>query len=216
MARVGVGLTLLVASGARAAEPAPLVTVEGEEARVAVELEPEEASLLRRSAIGTVTSDRGSAQFQGYDEVCSGSCRVKLPAGAYAFSLSIDGKRVTEAQRVRIPPGDSTLRASFESHSGMRTLGWVLLATSPVTAYGTLMAFKGSNEGDGVTAAQTAVGVGVGVAQLVVGIVLVVVNKDTATFDVVPQLTSLTQEVRERRADLALPRPEQLGLSVAF
>jgi hypothetical protein len=180
----------LATGAAKAEEVEPLIKIESAPSRVKVELDPPGTSLLRRASVATATGGSRSITVKGYAELCSDSCTLKLASGSYAFALTPDGERVSEASRLAIPPGDSQLVAHYTSRSGARTLGWVLVATSPVTWYGSLIAMKASNaNGDAVSTSQLLLGTGIGLAQLAVGIVLVALNKDTATFD-------LTQDVK--------------------
>lgn len=205
----------LLASPALAADTGRLIQVQSEEARVSVELHPAEATLVRRDAIAKGPGRSGGMVAEGFEEICSRSCQLKMPAGTYSFALALDDEGITEVKQVTIPAGDSKLRASFESRSGMRTLGWLLVATSPVTAYGSLMAFKVANDGKVVTTGQSVLGLGLGVTQLAVGLVLVIVNKDTVGFDIVAGRSLGTVGVD--RLHGALPTaPEQLQVSFAF
>jgi len=208
-------MTLLAAGHAAGADPQPKIQVESAEARVRVELDPQEATLFRRAAVATFHGSDGAAAT-GYDEVCSGDCKLKMAAGSYAFSLEVDGK-MTAPKRVSIPDGDSTLHVRYESHSGMRTFGWVLAGTSPVTAYGALMGMKAANGGKPVSGGQTALGLGLGAVQLAIGLVLVFTNKDILSFEVVRAQTAIALPNRAMSAtDWALPKPQELGLAFAF
>jgi hypothetical protein len=187
LASLMVVASILTTGVAKAEEVEPLIKVEAETSRVKVELDPPEASLLRRASVATATSGEHRVTVKGYAELCSGSCTLKLAAGSYSFALSPDGEKVSETSRLTLPPGDSQLVARYTSHAGPRTFGWVLVATSPLTWWGSLIAMKATNtNGDAVSGKQLAVGTGIGLAQLAIGIVLVVLNQDTATFTLTP------------------------------
>jgi len=55
---------------------------------------------------------------------------------------------------------------------GSSTWGWVLVGTSPVTWYASLMAMKGLNGGEPVSGGQVVLGTGIALTQLVLGVVL--------------------------------------------
>jgi len=182
------GVAALFTTQRAFAQDARPIVVEGEEARVRVQTEPATATLLNRDRVAIASSGRGSVMAKGFQELCSGSCQLKLKAGTYSLALMLDGEQITDTKSVAIPAGDSQLVARHESHSGKRIGGWVLIGTSPVTWLGAGIVIKATRGGEAITGGQLVLTSGLALAQLAVGIVLVATGGDELDFEVVPML----------------------------
>jgi hypothetical protein len=176
-------LILVMAASVRAQEAnGPLIKVTGPEASVSVHILPAAATLLRRASLATL--EGGGPRAAGYEEVCTSSCTISVPAGTYNLSLTLDGK-MPGSVPVPIPAGASNLEATFESRSGTRAGGWALMVASPVVAYAILMGFKTAHGGQAARGGEVVLGIGVGVGTLVTGAVLAT-RRDRATFVISP------------------------------
>lgn len=116
-----------VAASNKDGKPQSYVTVHGKEARLHV-VSTEPGITVHRQASSAIAVGRGGAAFAtGYERICTAPCDVSLPAGTETLALSRDDKPPISAEPVTLPPGKSELRASFESRSGMRAAGWLLM-----------------------------------------------------------------------------------------
>jgi hypothetical protein len=177
-------LILVMAASVRAEEASgPLIKLTGPEASVSVHIVPAAATLLRRASLATL--EGGGPRAAGYQEVCTSSCTISLPAGTYNLSLTLDGKQMPGSVPVPIPAGASNLEATFESRSATRAAGWALMVASPVVAYAILMGFKTAHGGQAARGGEVVLGLGVGVGTLVTGAVLAT-RRDRATFVISP------------------------------
>ena len=172
---------MLAAAPAVAAEP---VASAEPQARVHVEIAPREAALVRQLPSVSHAPDSTALQQQGYDWVCSGKCELVLPPGQHTFALTTDAKSVVSPSKVDVPAGHSTLRAEY--HKGSTTWGWVLIGTSPVTWYGSLMLMSTINGGKAVDGTQIGLGTVIAVTQLVVGVAFVASPGGSTTLTIVP------------------------------
>jgi hypothetical protein len=192
------GVTVFLTSTGAFADGARPIEVESAEARVSVQIEPRTATLLRRDSFATAVH-----VAKGFEELCSGACKLKLKAGTYGLALALSESELTETQLVPIPQGDSQLLASYESKSGRRLGGWVLIGTSPITWLGTGMVIKAARGGEAITAGQGVLITGLAVAQLALGIYLVATGGDSLGFKVVPLLPTSSPSALSRREALA-------------
>ncbi len=103
----------------------PFAVVHAEEARVDFVSAPTGESLFRRSNTAAFASDQGSFA-NGYEEVCTAPCNVSMPAGTHTFAIAKPGSRAIEAEPVTLPPGNSTLSATYADKTGVR-VGLVVL-----------------------------------------------------------------------------------------
>lgn len=173
-------VVLLSAAPVWAAEPAQAMKT----AQVQVELEPGNVALVSQLPQPNLGHDATTLQRQGYDWLCGGKCELKLAPGRHSFALTQDNATVTPPSSLDVPVGRSVLRGRYDE--GSTVLPWTIIGTSPVTWYASLMVMKAANDGDAVSGGQLALGTGLALTQLVVGIVLLTKTHDTATFTLVP------------------------------
>lgn len=115
------------ASSGNGEKARPYITVHGKEARLHIVSNEEGITFHRQASSAVAVGAGGSAFATGYERICTAPCDVSLPAGTETLALSREGKRPIAAEPVTLPPGKSELRGSFESRSGVRTAGWVLM-----------------------------------------------------------------------------------------
>jgi hypothetical protein len=207
----GIGvLGLMVTAPAFAAEPAAMT----EQAHVQVELEPEDVSLVGRLARPNLGAGATALQREGYDWLCGGKCELVLPPGRHGFSLTKDNATIASPSELDIPAGRSTLRGSYEKASTV--LPWVLIGTSPVTWYAGLLIMKGVNGGEAVSGGQVALGTGLALAQLTVGILLLTRSTDSARFTLVPAAAVPAPLLSDRERTAAQNPLHGVSLQLAF
>ena len=71
---------------------------------------------------------------QGYKGLCTAPCHTYLSRGTYRFALSREGGKAIEVAEAVSVSGPGTIRATYESRTGMRTAGWVILVPSAAAA----------------------------------------------------------------------------------
>jgi hypothetical protein len=211
---VSFGTGSAFAQVAQVAQDARPIEVESAEAKVAVEIEPASATLLQRDRVAA--TQHGGLVVGGFQELCSGRCRLKLNEGTYTLALSLDEGDVTPTKRVSIPAGDSRLTARYESHSGKRLGGWLLIGTSPVTWWGSGLLIKAIRGGKPINGGEVALISGIAVAQLVYGIVLVATGSNELSFDIVPLPAAPASLGLQREVAQEPRRLNGLGLQFAF
>lgn len=199
------GMSASVAKAAQAAGP---------QAQVEVKLDPPHASLVRRLEQPNLDEGATTLQRAGYDWVCSGKCELVLPPGHHIFAVSIDNATAVSPSTVYLPAGRSILHGRHEQSS--TALAWVLVGTSPVTWYASLMLMKAANGGDSVSGGQVALGSGLALAQLATGIVLLAKPGETATLTLVPATGAPTSSRFDIEHAVAQNQLRGLSLQIAF
>jgi hypothetical protein len=121
-----------VAASNKEGKPQSYVTVHGKEARLHVVSTEPGITLHRQASAAFATGGGVSAFATGYERMCTAPCDVSLPAGTETLALSRGDKPPISAEPVTLPPGNSEVRASFESRSGLRVAGWLLLLGSSI------------------------------------------------------------------------------------
>jgi hypothetical protein len=204
---------VVVAVPALAAEPPARRETQ---AQVRVQIEPREAALVQQLPQASTSPGATALQKKGYDWLAATGGELALAPGRYTFALTRDAATVVSPSPVDVPAGRSQLRAQLEEHS--HALGWVLVGTSPVVWYGSLMIFKGPvNDGDEVTGGQVAISTALAVAELVTGIVLISRASESATFTLVPAaLAPARSRFGLEQHAVALQQPQGLSLQLAF
>jgi hypothetical protein len=202
---------VVTVTSAATAEP---VAAESQ-ARIQVELEPQQAALVQKLPVADGSPNATALQKQGYDWKCSGRCELVLPPGRHTFGLTTDGGSVVAPSELELPAGRSKLHARYYERAN--AVGWVVVGTSPVTWYASLMIMKGLNGGVPVSGGQFALGTGIGIAQLVVGIVLVSRPGAGADFTLTP-VASMPARSRfgVERQFVARDDVQGLGLQLRF
>jgi hypothetical protein len=168
-----------------------------------------------------------SAESRDYASLCVAPCTTRMPFGTHRLALSTLGGKAIEASEGVIISQPSTLHGHYESYSGVRALGWVVLGATLVgsavliaTSFGDEQPAKCSSSGLSCSAPKSGldeVRLGVGLGVLVVGSLvgaLLLMKKDEVTFTVSP-LTSASTRF-ERRPTLAGTYPQGLALSAHF
>jgi hypothetical protein len=67
---------------------------------------------------------------QGYEALCTAPCDAHLSRGTHRFALSREGGKAVEVAEAVTVSGPGTMRATYESRTGMRTAGVVILVPS--------------------------------------------------------------------------------------
>lgn len=147
----------------------PRVVVRLRKARVKVESKPTGHSLLSREwqVLSTAENSPARVESEGFVELCSTPCELRLPPGKRRFALAKPDGRPVLAPAVTIPPGESRLVGTYHDNSGSRTAGIVLTVLAPIA--GSVMVALSSKDGhldEGLFyggLVTTGVGVGIGV-----------------------------------------------------
>jgi hypothetical protein len=187
-------------------------------AKVAVHFdanEEEVAFMLKR--------DGGSGEQGGYTYLCVAPCDTPLPKGAAHIGLSLLGGDVLDAKEAVVLEADATLRGTYRSRAAIRALGvgsivgGAVLGSLIASTGGALIAQNGPL-GWGFLIGGSALGLG----GVVAGTVMLL-KQDTATIELVPQLSSQPavpdssdrpEAARDRRGQT--PVGEGLALRVRF
>jgi hypothetical protein len=110
----------------------PEVTVRGDKATLQLESEPPGLIFHRATGSAVAAGAGGVAVARGYQRLCTAPCEVTLPAGSEVLALSSGNGFPREAEAVSLPAGNSRVKGSMESRSGVRIAGWVIAVGSLV------------------------------------------------------------------------------------
>lgn len=182
----------------------PYVTVNGAEAHLHLESEPEGLTFHRQSgsatAVGYGYGGGMVATAEAYDRLCTAPCDVTLPAGAETLALSRPNGKPVVADAVAFPAGKSRVVGTLESRKGLRIAGIVVLAVGGAAGLATMVAgltSRSTNENGIETRNTTLVlaGSGIVLGSTLAGTILLV-QRDRATITVghnyVPPLPTVT------------------------
>jgi hypothetical protein len=173
-------------------------------------------------------SPGGGGDIRQYSASCLAPCDLELPPGDYFVALSRAGGKAYEQPTPLSIRGATTIEGDYESHSGMRVAGIVLMST--LIPIGTVIAIVGAAAGTSTCSIDSS-GVGeqcstgsgdsgviaVGVIALATGLLLGIafaVRHDDAAVQVVP-LATAPVTVPGATSERA-PRANGLALRFAF
>jgi hypothetical protein len=123
----------------------PYVTVHGAQANLHLESDPPGLTFHREASSAIAFGRGGVAHATGYERLCTSPCDISLPAGTETLALSKDGKSPVEAGSVSFPAGDSQILGSYQSNTGIRVAGVVIIVASAVA--GGALIFTSSKDG---------------------------------------------------------------------
>jgi hypothetical protein len=101
--------------------------------------------LFRPAPDGASASTGGGGDVHQYSASCVAPCDLELPPGDYYVALSKAGGRVYEQPTPLSVRSATTIDGTYESHSGMRVTGIVLMAT--LIPLGVVLALAGAEAG---------------------------------------------------------------------
>jgi hypothetical protein len=186
--------------------PEPMITVRGDRADVRLEANEGDVSFLVRTGQGEFSGSgyawgRGGVSVWGqsrdYSIICTAPCDARIPVGTHRLALTQGGGRAIETDDPIEVPGPSTLHGIYESRTGTRVAGWIVLGASVVAGTVVMLTSIKSKQDCSIgpndcyptsdfDTTQFLVGTGIMAAGTVVGLVLGL-QKDHATIEVVPQ-----------------------------
>lgn len=108
------------------------VTVRADKATLQLESDPPGLTFHRASGSAFAAGAGGVAVARGYQRLCTAPCEVTLPAGSEVLALSSGNDFPREAEAVALAPGNSRIKGTIESRSGVRIAGWVITVGSLV------------------------------------------------------------------------------------
>jgi hypothetical protein len=124
----------------------PEVTVHAREARLSITSAPAGLTLHKRSSSAIAVGPGGVAVATGFEEICTAPCEATMPAGSHTFGVSEPGKPAVQADAVSLPPGKSTVSATYTSRSGTRVGGWVVMGAGAVVGGLVMLAAFGKEQ----------------------------------------------------------------------
>jgi hypothetical protein len=214
--------TAAPAAPAAPAPPRVIATVKGDQAPINFTHEGEDPIAFHvRTGTQTAAVSGGwggrTISVDAYEQICSAPCTADMRKGTHKLALSrSDGKPLGVEELVTID-GPATMNGTYESFSGMRTAGWLLVLGGAVTmVVGPLAALKDCGDDflcddfdEGVAIAMVAAG---GVA-MITGFIFAF-KSDKATVTVQPGVSA----ARSHRnvAHEPSPRGTPLGLTGAL
>lgn len=96
-----------------------------------------------------------------FEPICGSPCDVQLVPGSYRFGISVDGSDTVETPGFIDVNRPMTLDIEFESRSGLRAVGWVIVVASLVG--GAAMALLGANQWASAESGSSDENVGLGI-----------------------------------------------------
>lgn len=171
----------------------PRITVRLRKSRLKLESNPMGYSFLSREwqALSSLEGSVTRVETQGFVELCSTPCELRLSPGKHRFALSKPDGRPVVAPSVTIPPGASRLVGTYHDNSGARAIGIALTVLAPLAGTVMVAASGGDEHGpdEGLLyGGLVTAGVGVGLG---VGLILV---RDTAEIKVERSASSSHQQ----------------------
>jgi hypothetical protein len=106
----------------------PLITVNADEASLSFEAGEPNITFHIKTSSATAGYGLGKVTATGYDRICTAPCTASLPAGTYEMAYSRAHQSPKDFyEPVTLRGGNETVRADFDDHSLLKTVGGVTL-----------------------------------------------------------------------------------------
>jgi hypothetical protein len=138
------------------------------------------ASMSEGIVLNALTMSVGTLDSETYRQVCTAPCEVKMRPDRYKFALSDKNGHPIVVETPVLVKGSTTLYGRFESRQGVRTAGWIVVGVSLLGGLAIAL-IPPSNSSSGhqdYTISPTLIGLGVGAAGTLFGILLGMVGDD--------------------------------------
>ncbi|MDD9939302.1 MAG: hypothetical protein OXT09_37295 [Myxococcales bacterium] len=147
----------------------PIVTVVSDEAQLELRSADEPITFYRRAA--RALSSHGSAE--GFDEICTSPCTVRMPSGTHTLALSLVGGAPVVAPPVQLSPGNQLLTGKVIDNSGKRGFGTTALVVGLLggLAMAVAVPLSSTDPGEGVAA-----GLGISLGTMALGAIVFAVT----------------------------------------
>lgn len=111
----------------------------------------------------------GNRSATGYEVICTAPCETSMPAGVTTLAVAKPSRPPVEAAPIALTPGSNSVQAVYHDRTGGRTAGWIVFGV-------------GAGGGSALIVSNrhaVAAGVGIGIAGILLGTVLVVISRDS-------------------------------------
>jgi hypothetical protein len=138
------------------------------------------ASMSEGIVFNAFTMSVGTLDSETYRQVCSSPCEVKMRPDRYKFALSDKSGHPIVVETPVVVKDSTTLYGRFESRQGVRTAGWIVAGVSILggLAIALIPPSNSSSSRQDYTVSPAIIGLGVGAAGTLFGILLGMVGDD--------------------------------------